>query len=78
LESFHDNQRKVCEEIVDVVDLHLEEFYEIATKMQSVQDKLSKADELYSTVTSNVSALRGNILEQESKLKVSLETYELK
>ena len=54
LEMFHEAQRKVCEEIVDVVDKHLEEFYNLAGKMQSIQTLLSSTDQLYTRLAERV------------------------
>lgn len=61
-----------------MVDKHLEEFYDISTKMESIQSILAETDDMYSKITSNVDELRGNLLKEETKLKSALETYELK
>lgn len=75
LEMFHESQKRVCEEIVDVVDKHLEEFYQISAKMADIQSLLATTDDMYSKITVDVGGLRSDLLREEAKLKAALETY---
>ena len=58
-----------------MVDKHLEEFYQIASKMESIHSLLAETDDMHSVITTNVLQLRDSLLKEEAKLKSALETY---